>query len=154
MQSLTSEAEQYPHLRSQFRYYSIAFKNENSVIIYSPSTFTPSNFFILKIRVNCSSFVFWETHKYLLLPKGSTKWKPKKIECVPQLSSVWKDGSQNHKVTAGKGSNMQKMLENWIICRTWRISLKNSSQLNCSEQTRDSWTTITKQKKNSGGSCT
>ncbi len=27
---------------------------------------------------------------------------------VPQLSSVWKDGSQNHTVTAGKGSNMQK----------------------------------------------
>ncbi len=23
---------------------------------------------------------------------------------VPQLSSVWKDGSQNHTVTAGKGS--------------------------------------------------
>ncbi len=32
---------------------------------------------------------------------------------------------QNHTVTAGKGSNMQKMLENWRICRTWRISLKN-----------------------------
>ncbi len=27
---------------------------------------------------------------------------------VHQLSSVWKDGSQNHTVTAGKGSNMQK----------------------------------------------
>ncbi len=27
---------------------------------------------------------------------------------VHQLSSVWKDGSQNHTVTAGKGSNMQR----------------------------------------------
>ncbi len=41
----------------------------------------------------------------------------------------------NHTVTAGKGSNTQ----------TWRIFLKNSAQFNCSEQTRDSWTTITKQ---------
>jgi len=65
---------------------------------------------------------------------------------VPKLSSVWKDGSQNHSVTAGKGSNMQKMLENWRICRTWRIFLKNRAQFNCSGQTRDSWTTITKQK--------
>ncbi len=30
------------------------------------------------------------------------------IVWVHQLSSVWKDGSQNHTVTAGKGSNMQK----------------------------------------------
>ncbi len=65
---------------------------------------------------------------------------------VHQLSSVWKDGSQNHTVTAGKGSNIQKMLENWRICRTWRIFLKNRAQFNCSEQTRDSWTTNTKQK--------
>ncbi len=27
---------------------------------------------------------------------------------VPQLSSVWKDGSQTHTVIAGKGSNTQK----------------------------------------------
>ncbi len=27
---------------------------------------------------------------------------------VPQLSSVWKDGSQNHTVIVGKGSNTQK----------------------------------------------
>ncbi len=46
-----------------------------------------------------------------------------------------------HTVTAGKGSNMQKMLENCRIYRTWRICLKNSAQFNCSEQTRDSWTT-------------
>ncbi len=65
---------------------------------------------------------------------------------VPQLYSVWKDGSQNHTVTAGKGSNIQKMLENWRMCRSWRIFLKNSAQFNCSEQTRDSWTTITKYK--------
>ncbi len=44
-------------------------------------------------------------------------------------------------VTAGKGSNMQKMQVNWRIWRTWRIVLKNSAQFNCSEQTRDSWTT-------------
>ncbi len=44
---------------------------------------------------------------------------------VPQLSSVWKDGFQR---------------------RRWRIFLKNSRQFNCSGQTRDSWTTITKQK--------
>ncbi len=65
---------------------------------------------------------------------------------VHQLSSVWKDGSQNHTVTAGKGSNMQNMLENWRFCRTWRIFLKNSAQFNCSEQTRYSWTTITTKK--------
>ncbi len=32
---------------------------------------------------------------------NSCKW-------VPQLSSVWKDGSQNHTVIVGKGSNTQK----------------------------------------------
>ncbi len=37
------------------------------------------------------------------------------------------------------------MLEKQIICGAWRIFLKNSSQFNCSGQTRDSWTTITKQ---------
>ncbi len=39
-----------------------------------------------------------------------------------------------------------KMLENQRICGTWRIFLKNNRQLNSSGQTRDSWTTITKQK--------
>ena len=71
---------------------------------------------------------------------------------VPQLSSVWKDGSQNHSVTAGKGSNIQKILENWWICRIWRIFLKNRAQINCSEQTRDSWTTMTKHKNSRGSS--
>ncbi len=65
---------------------------------------------------------------------------------VHQLSSVWKDGSQNHTVTAGKGSNMQKC---WKTAESterggfvWRTVLSS----NCSEQTRDSWTTNTKQK--------
>ncbi len=71
---------------------------------------------------------------------------------VHQLSSVWKDESQNHTVTAGKGSNMQKCWENCRIYRTWRICLKNSAQFNCSEQTRDSWTTNTKQKNSRGSS--
>ncbi len=44
----------------------------------------------------------------------------------------------------------QKMLENWRICRTWRIFLMNRAQFNCSEQTRDSWTTS--QNKHSRGS--
>ncbi len=48
-----------------------------------------SNFFLL---LNKSYFVFF---------CWSCVW-------VHQLSSVWKDGSQNHTVTAGKGSNMQK----------------------------------------------
>ncbi len=39
-----------------------------------------------------------------------------------------------------------KVLENQRICGLWRIFLKNSRQFNCSGQTRDSWTTITKQK--------
>ncbi len=39
-----------------------------------------------------------------------------------------------------------KMLQNQRICGTWRIFLKNSGQFNCSGQTRDSWTTITKPK--------
>ncbi len=45
-----------------------------------------------------------------------------------------------------------KMLENCRIYRTWRICLKNSAQFNCSEQTRDSWTTNTKQKNSRGSS--
>ncbi len=45
---------------------------------------------------------------------------------VPQLPVVWKDRSQNHTVTVGKGSNMQKMLEKQRMCRSWRIFLKNS----------------------------
>ncbi len=43
---------------------------------------------------------FWSTIECLNL-FNSCVW-------VHQLSSVWKDGSQNHTVTAGKGSNMQK----------------------------------------------
>jgi len=43
-----------------------------------------------------------------------------------------KNGSQNHTVTAGKGSNMQNMQENQRICRTWRIFLKNVGQFNVS----------------------
>ncbi len=35
---------------------------------------------------------------------------------VPQFSSVWNDGSQNHTVNVGKGSNTQKMLENQRMC--------------------------------------
>ncbi len=68
---------------------------------------------------------------------------------VPQLSSVWKDGSQNHAVTFGKGSNLQKKLENQRMCRSWKICLNNSE---CSGPTRDSWTTITKQKDSRGSS--
>ena len=59
---------------------------------------------------------------------------------------VWKDGSQNHTITASKESNMQKMLEKQRMCRSWRIFLKTIGQFNCSGQ-RDSWTTITKNKK-------
>ncbi len=64
---------------------------------------------------------------------------------VPQLSSVSKDGSQNHTVTAGKGSNMQNMLENWRFRRNggffWRTVLSLTEQ----NKQRDSRTT-TKQK--------
>ncbi len=48
-----------------------------------------------------------------------------------------------------KGFKYTKMLENQSICVSWRIFLKNSRQFNCSGQTRDSWTTITKQKNTS-----
>ncbi len=56
---------------------------------------------------------------------------------------------------------IQSLLERVQICknagncriyRTWRICLKNSAQFNCSEQTRDSWTTNTKQKNSRGSS--
>ncbi len=57
-----------------------------------------------------------------------------------------KDGSQNHS-HCWKGFKYTKMLENQRICGTWIIFLKNSRPFNCSGQTRDSWTTITKQKK-------
>ncbi len=57
---------------------------------------------------------------------------------VPQLKR-W--------ISKSYSSNMQKMLETWRFRRTWRIILKNSSQFNCSEQTRDSSTKITKQKR-------
>ncbi len=56
---------------------------------------------------------------------------------VSQSSSVWKDGSQNHTVIVGKGSNTQKC---W---KTKELRI-HSRQFNCSGQTRDSWTTITK----------
>ncbi len=61
----------------------------------------------------------------------------------------WISKSYSH---CWKGFKYAKMLENCRIYRTWRICLKNSAQLNCSEQTRDSWTTITKQKNSRGSS--
>ncbi len=60
---------------------------------------------------------------------------------VRQSSSVWKDGSLNHTVQIHKNAAKTKNL--------WELKdffLKNSRQFNCSGQTRDSWTTITKQK--------
>ncbi len=45
-----------------------------------------------------------------------------------------------------KGFKYTTMLENQRIWGSWRIFLKNSRKFNCSGQTRDSWTTITKQK--------
>ncbi len=60
---------------------------------------------------------------------------------VPPLSSMWKDESQNHTVTAGKGSNMQKILKNQRMSRSWRIFLKN-----CSRPKKDPWTTLTSEK--------
>uniref|UniRef100_A0A672KR47 Nck-associated protein 1 n=1 Tax=Sinocyclocheilus grahami TaxID=75366 RepID=A0A672KR47_SINGR len=58
---------------------------------------------------------------------------------VPQLSSVLKDGFQNHTVNVGKGSNVQMLRENQIMCRSWRIFLKNCRLLNSSGQARDSY---------------
>ncbi len=51
-------------------------------------------------------------------------------------------------VIVGKGSNTQKILKKQIFYGTWRIFLKNSKQFNCSGQTRDLWTTITKKQTN------
>ncbi len=87
--------------------------------------------------------VFWNYHAC-----NSCIW-------VPQLSSVWKDGSQNHTVFIGKGSNTQKCwktkefvgteeFSSFIFVVIWRTA----DSLTCSGQTRDSWTTITKQTKN------
>ncbi len=61
----------------------------------------------------------------------------------------WISKSYSH---CWKGFKYAKMLENCRIYRTWRICLKNSAQFNCSEQTRDSWTTNTKQKNSRGSS--
>ncbi len=44
------------------------------------------------------AYIFWVS---VWIFCNSCKW-------VPQLSSVWKDGSQNHTVIVGKGSNTQK----------------------------------------------
>ncbi len=63
---------------------------------------------------------------------------------VPQLSSVWKDGSQNHTVIVGKGSNTQKCCKTKEFVGAEGFS-EEQQQFNCSGQTRDSWTTITKQ---------
>ncbi len=41
---------------------------------------------------------------------------------------------------------IRSLLENQRLCRSWMMFLKNRAQLNCSEQTRDSWTTIIKHK--------
>ncbi len=60
---------------------------------------------------------------------------------VPPLSSMWKDESQNHTVTVGRGSNMQKILENQRMSRSWRIFLKN-----CSRPKKDPWTTLKSEK--------
>lgn len=57
-------------------------------------------------------------------------------------AKVWKEGSQHHTATVGKGSYMQKMLEKQRMYRKWRIFLKISKQFNLSGQTRDSWTTL------------
>ncbi len=64
---------------------------------------------------------------------------------IPLSESVkrWISKSYSH---YWKGFKYTKMLENQRICGSWRIFLKNSRQFNCSAQTRDSWTTITKQK--------
>ncbi len=56
-------------------------------------------------------------------------------------------GSQNHTVIVGKGSNRQKYWKTKEFVGPEGFFMKNSRQLNCSGQTKDSWTTITKQKK-------
>ncbi len=77
-------------------------------------------------------------------------FEPSVIVAYESLSvKRWISKSFSH---CWKGFKYTKMLENQRICGTWRIFLKNSRQFNCSGQTRDSWTTITKQKKHSCGS--
>ncbi len=110
-----------------------------------------------RICENVSNFEMWVTlisfHPQALnapcfLLEHQGMFKPFLIVVFESLSSPQceKDGSQNHTVTARKGSNKQKMLKDWRFRRTWRIILKNRAQFYCSEQTRDSWTIITKQK--------
>ncbi len=60
----------------------------------------------LDILPSLNASGFFLEHRWMFEPFLIVVW-------VPQSSSVWEDGSQNHTVTAGKGSNMQKMLENW-----------------------------------------
>ncbi len=86
---------------------------------------------------------FWSIREHLNLLY--LHMSPPVILCVKR----WISKSYSH---CWKGFKYTKMLENQRICGTWRIFLKKSRKFNCSAQTRDSWTTITKQKKHSCGS--
>lgn len=71
-----------------------------------------------------NSFMNW-TEQILTLLISTTHW----FKGFGQLTSVWKDRSQNHTVTCKKLIlYMQSMLENQIVCRTWRIFLKKKKK--------------------------
>ncbi len=53
-----------------------------------------------QIKSALNGFSFWSIGEHHWIFCNSCKW-------VPQLSSVWKYGSQNHTVIVGKGSNTQ-----------------------------------------------
>ncbi len=63
----------------------------------------------LYVLPNCKSLWIKASAKWLNVNVNVNVWTFfNSCVWVHQLSSVWKDGSQNHTVTAGKGSNMQK----------------------------------------------
>ncbi len=64
---------------------------------------------------------------------------------VPQMSSVWKDASQNHSHFWKRFKYAEDAGKPKIVPELG-VFLKNSRRFNCSGPTQDSWTTITKQK--------
>ncbi len=110
---------------------------ENNSLIYKNSSKVYIHFIL-----NPMLLPEWSTAVFLF--SDSCSW-------VPCLSWTVKLSAVLQKNPSGpshcwKEFKYTKMLENQTICGTWRIFLKNSRQFKCSGQTRDSWTTITKQK--------
>lgn len=113
-------------------------------------------------RSLCTRMTAWRQNKKNLYTSSCSivyiPWSPKALvngvtfcsSWVPQLPSVWREESLNQTVIVGKRSSVWKMLENLRMCR--RFFWRSADRLNSSGQTRDPWTTRTKQENSRGSS--